>query len=214
MRSVRAARLPAQKSNFPFAAINVICINMKTPVTGLSNSLLLSAVLVFGSIAPATAALNAYAELTLNGTALSGDTTMASIGGVDVSTGHIECFGVHHEMFKAANHSAQTTHAPFKLIKRVDKASPLLYQALAQNQNVAGTIKYFRTSPEDGSTQLYFTITFSQARVNAIRHWSPNNLDAATSQYPQMEEVSISYNTITFTETLANVEAEISVNQD
>jgi type VI secretion system Hcp family effector len=158
-------------------------------------------------VVPAHAAFNSYAQLTLNGSSLDGDTTIHSIGGIDVSSGHIECYAVNHEIY--AGSSGRATHTPFKIIKRVDKASPNLYQALAQNQVVAGTIKHFRTNAEDGSTELYFTIELVGARVSAIRHWSPNTLDPVGAAYPHMEEVSFTYQSIIITEVKAKVTVEI-----
>ena len=51
----------------------------------------LVALLAIGS-APASAANPAFAQFESNGSVLEGETSVEEIGGVDVSTGHIEVF--------------------------------------------------------------------------------------------------------------------------
>lgn len=173
------------------------------------------ALLVGGS--RSEAALNAYAEIRANGTPITGFTSVASVGGVNVSSGHLECFAVNHEMFKTLEGgtrvSTYTTHAPFKLVKRLDKATPLLYKALSENQVVTGKIKYFKES-SDGTTELAFTIELLQGRITGVRHWSPNNLDSEAFNYPQLEEVSIVYGTIRFRDEKTGTEFEMSGNSE
>ena len=151
---------------------------------------------------PAQSALNVYLELTANGESIAGETTLGSVGGLDV-TDMIECHAVNHEMFASFDTSTgrltgQLNHAPFKIVKRVDKASPLIAKALSNNEVIEARFRYFRPNPSgDGTTQQYFTIELSGGRVSGLRHWTPNNLDPAGSAYPYMEEVSFVYERIT-----------------
>ena len=67
---------------------------------------------------PARAALNAYAALQANGNEITGQTSVLTIGGVDVSDGHIECVAANHEIFRASAQTSALTHTSFKIVKR------------------------------------------------------------------------------------------------
>lgn len=159
---------------------------------------------------PAHAALNVYVEMTINGQAIDGDTTAATVGGVNVSVDHLECTAVNHEIFGGG--TGRLSHTPFKLIKKIDKSTPLLYGALDETKTVQATIKYFNNDPDSGVTQHFFTVRLEQARISAIRQWIPNNLEPAAAIFPPMEEVSITYQTITITSETGSTDHEINVN--
>ncbi len=103
-------------------------------------------------------AINGFARLTLNGTALTGDVSADQMGPVDVQTGCLEVlrldFGA--EVSRAAG-SGQATgrrqYQPIRFVKRIDRSTPLLYRALAQNERVAGDFLLFDTDPADGSVR-------------------------------------------------------------
>jgi type VI secretion system Hcp family effector len=149
--------------------------------------------------------LNAYAAFTANGTALAGDTTMTSIGGVDVSADHIELYSVHWGTrvgTEGQSHraSAHRRVLPVRIAKRVDQTTPEFYQALTQNQTIAGDIKIFDTNPEDGTTRHRFTITIAGARVLAVESQSPDAFDADTSSRPPFDVIELVPHTITYTD--------------
>ena len=174
-------------------------------------SILLCSVAFLGPWAPsAMAALNVYVEMTANGEAIDGDTLVASIGGVDVSSNHLECHAVNHEIF--GGDTGRLSHAPFKLIRRVDKATPLLYSALDGSKRIDATIKYFNNDPDSGVTQHFFTVQLTQGKISSIRQWIPNNLDSAGATLPPLEEISITYQSITFRSETGSTEHVISAN--
>jgi type VI secretion system secreted protein Hcp len=149
-------------------------------------------------------ALNSYAQLTLNGTALTGDVSLTEIGGVDVSSQYVELLRV--TFGAAAARTAVTGQAtgrrqfePIRFVKRIDSSTPLLYQALAQNQRVAGTILLFGVDPADGSTRNFFTIEAQNGAITAISDVSPDTRDPAVSTWDAYEEVSLAFAAITLT---------------
>jgi type VI secretion system Hcp family effector len=150
-------------------------------------------------------ALLSFAALTVNGTPLSGDVAMASIGGVDVSSDHIE---VHEVQFGSRiaidPQGRRSTGArrvlPLRLAKRIDGTTPELYQALTMNATIAGEVKIFDTDPDDGSTRLRFTLTLAKSRVTAIESRVPDVYDAEQGNRPPMEVVEIVPHTITYTD--------------
>lgn len=158
-------------------------------------------------------ALNAYAALTLNGTPLSGDVTMTSIGNVDVSADHIEAYEVLWGAVLETSDEGPGRRAatrrhllPLQLVKRVDQTTPELYRALAQNATVAGDVKIFDTNPEDGTTRHRFTLELAGSRVVSIESESPDTLDADTTNRPPSERVEIACRTITYRDEVNGVE--------
>jgi len=97
----------------------------------------------------------------------------------------------HHVFIPKDPHSGMATgqrvHESINLTKLVDKASPLLYNALATS--------YYRQSAT-GMLELFMTETLKQAQISGIRHMLPDVLNKDMEHYGQIEEVSISYATI------------------
>ncbi len=156
-------------------------------------------------------ALNAFAALTYNGTALAGDVTMTTVGGVDVSADHMELYevkfgtrvGTEGQSHRASSHRRIL---PISIMKRIDGTTPELYQALTTNATIAGDIKIFDTNPEDGSTRHRFTITISGARILAVESRSPDAFDADMSNRPPFEVVELVPHTITYTDVVNSKE--------
>jgi type VI secretion system secreted protein Hcp len=95
----------------------------------------------------------------------------------------------------------QFDHNPSHIIirKRIDKASPLLIQAVAKNQSASGMFKFFRPNPTgDGTTQQFYTVEFEKGRVESVKQYVPDTIDPKTSTDPPMEEVIFSYTGISY----------------
>jgi type VI secretion system secreted protein Hcp len=91
-------------------------------------------------------------------------------------------------------------YEPIKFTKRIDRSTPRLRQALAQNESVAGTFRWFRPNPAgDGTTQQFFTISFSEARVSGATLLLPDTMDPASATLPPMEEIQMVYSQIAWT---------------
>jgi hypothetical protein len=82
---------------------------------------ILAAVILITFATNSQAALNAYAALQANGTALDGDVTMETIGGVDVSSDHIEIYQIEHNITPGKN---KLISGPIVLQKRIDQTTP------------------------------------------------------------------------------------------
>ena len=86
---------------------------------------------------------------------------------------------------------------PIRILKRIDRSSPLLAKALCNNEAVDGEFKFFRPNPAgDGTTEHFFTIEILNGRINDIVRTSPNCIDPASSTAPPLEEVSFVFETI------------------
>lgn len=173
----------------------------------LKIRILLAAMLMMFA-ASAHAALNAYAALTVNGTALDGDTTMTEIGGVDVSSDHIEIYQIDHSMLHAGKN--RTESGPFVLMKRIDQTSPILLSALADGFRVDGDIKIFDTDLQSGQTRHRFTIRITQGRVVGIETKLPDAFDASESNRPPVEYIQIELQSYWLVDEVHATESEIT----
>lgn len=152
-------------------------------------------------------ALNAYANLTVNGTALQGDTSIAVIGGVDVSADHIELFEVRWGSVMPTGGSARgrLDMQPVVLTKRIDQTTPLLYKAMAENSRLDGEIKLFDTHPDSGETRHRFTLIVMRGRVQSIASASPDSLDPALASRPAREVLTLTVGSLTYQDEVASV---------
>lgn len=155
-------------------------------------------------------ALNSYAQLTLNGSALSGDVTVFEIGSVDVSADHIE---IHEVRWGAAVPVASSTARPGKpalqpvvITKRIDQTTPLLYQALFTNMAVDGDIKLFDSDPDSGGTRHRFTVKIAKARIQSIDSCSPDTFEPAVMTRPAREVVTIAAASVNWRDEVNGVE--------
>ena len=159
------------------------------------------------------AAINYYAELTLDSVALDGDTTLQEMGGIDVGTNHLECTAINLESYLGdAGPTAALLHTPIKIIKRIDKATPLLVKALQEGQTVEGEIKFFHPDPSGtGAIVHYFSLIITGGRISGVRNWQPNNLDPAVANWPFVEEISIQFTVLTFNHVTSGTSYDLRV---
>ncbi len=164
-------------------------------------------------VLPAQSALLFFAELTLNGTDLDGDTTMNQIGGVDVASNHLECFALTWDNFipgaSDPRASGRVTYGPIVIRKRLDKASPLLLQGFARNERIEGDFKVFDTATV-GVTRHRFTYQITDGRIISVRHIIPDVLDPATATKPPMEEIMIAFGSLTLIDEVNSTQFTIS----
>ncbi len=175
---------------------------------------LLLAVLCLPSMSQA--ALNAYLDLSCGGSDIDGDSPVDVIGGLDVSNMiEVTAFGLNLSLSGdrgSGRVSARRSYKPVRIIKRIDQSSPLLVQALVQNQSCDAILYFFRPSPTgDGTTEQFYTVTLEAARIVAITPTLASTLDPATVGLPLTEAVSFAINTIRFTYEPGGVEFEDDV---
>ena len=139
-----------------------------------------------------------HLELKANGNPIQGDSTQHDLG----RENSIECL-VYRDSVRTARELGsraavgRRVHEPIEIVKRIDKASPLLAKALCKNEKVEGTFKFFRPSPKgDGATEQFFTIEIKGGRIDAIERHSPSAIDPAESMAPPLETVRFVYHTI------------------
>ena len=98
-------------------------------------------------------------------------------------------------------------HKPFVITKELDKASPKLFTVLTTNENLPEvTLSFYRPSLKGagaGASAQYFTIKLTNANISGIRSW-------IDEKGQPLEEVSFTYQKITWTYTDGGVTAEDS----
>lgn len=142
-----------------------------------------------------------HLKLKANGSDIQGESTQTSLGRENT----IECISYEQEMKTAREAgtnmvTGRRIYQPLKIVKRIDKSTPLLKKALTDNQKIEGTFLFFRPNPAgDGTTEQFYTVEFAKGNVASIRDIIPTTINANSAGEPPMEEVTFVFKTITWT---------------
>lgn len=99
--------------------------------------------------------------------------------------------------------SGQRTHMPFKFTVALNKAVPLLYNALVSGEALTKvTLNWYRTSME-GKQEHFFTTELTDATIIDINSQMPHCQDPGKKEFTQLIEVSLAYRKITWDHTIA-----------
>jgi len=91
-------------------------------------------------------------------------------------------------------------HSPLRVTKVIDKASPKLFQALCENQNLDEvSLDFYRIDPDSRAEVKYYTIVLKNARVSHFRPFMPVAFLPVNESFRHMEQVSFIYETIELT---------------
>ncbi len=133
-----------------------------------------------------------HLELNANGTKIDGDSTITSLDRENT----IECLSFEDTVRTAREASSgmasgERSYEPIRLVKRIDKSSPLLAKALCNNEVIEGIWRFYRPDPAgSGSQEQFFTVEIQEARVAGITRISPDVIDPASASAPPTEEVT------------------------
>lgn len=161
--------------------------------------------ILFGNVAGA--AETVHLTLTMNGEVIRGDSTQTSLGRENT----IECTSYESEFFRPTSGEV-TVHRPIKIVKRIDRATPLLAQACDRNDTGRGIFRFYRPNPAgDGTTQQFYTVTIEGARLTSQRILVPSVFNPATANTPPLEEITFTYTSVTITFEDGGITTEIRV---
>src|SRR5215470_7613292 len=96
--------------------------------------------------------------LKAGGSDIKGESTQQSLDRKD----SIECLYYEQEVITAREAgtgmaTGRRQYQPLLIRKRIDKSSPLIAKALAENQKIEATLKFFRPNPTgDGTTEQFY----------------------------------------------------------
>ncbi|MGL4754944.1 MAG: Hcp family type VI secretion system effector [Aeromonadaceae bacterium] len=92
--------------------------------------------------------------------------------------------------------AGQRAHRPFRFTVALNKAVPLLYNALASGEMLPKVVlRWFRTSVE-GRQEHFFTTALTDATIVDIQCLMPHCQDQAKAEFTQLVQVSLSYRRI------------------
>ena len=95
---------------------------------------------------------------------------------------------------RAGKGTAEPEHGALAVIKEIDKASPLLYEACAKKKKIkAVQIEWWRDKPGGGGSEHYFTHIIEDVRVV---HVKPYISRPDSNEPTHAEEVGFSYQNI------------------
>lgn len=102
--------------------------------------------------------------------------------------------------------SGQRIHKPFKFTSALNKATPLMYQALASGEKLESVVvRWYRTSSE-GKQEHFFNTVLEDATIVEIHTVLPHAQDKVNENYTQLIEVAMAYRKITWTHIAAGTE--------
>ena len=153
-------------------------------------------------------ALNAY--LTLTGE------TQGDIKGSVTQAGRedsIMVIATQHEIVSPRDAASglptgKRQHKPFVITKEIDKSTPLLMNALVNNENLSEvTCRYWQPSATGAEVQHY-TVTLTNASIAGTKSEMLNNKYAENMQHKEREHMSFCYQKITVTWEDGGISAE------
>lgn len=152
-------------------------------------------------------AIQAYLKVKANGNDIAGSS-------VDTKSHGDWCDVVTYEMGAEVNLdriSGQATgrrqHKPLTVVKPLDKASPMLFQALVQNQEIEATLEFWRDKRGSGGREKYYTYKITKGRVVALSQFAADDEDPKSNKGAQ-EKVSFVFDKIIVTWVDGGIEAE------
>lgn len=97
--------------------------------------------------------------------------------------------------------AGQRVHRPFKFTCSLNKAVPLMYNALASGEMLPKVdVEWFRTSV-DGRQEEFFKTTLEDAIIVDMKLVMPHAQNPENEPYTQLLEVSLSYRKVTWDHT-------------
>jgi len=98
-------------------------------------------------------------------------------------------------------------YSPIRIVKEMDKASPLIWKALTTNENLKEvTFKFWRPSPK-GVEEQFYTIKLTNARVSGARIRQLNMHEMEHAKVPMEEEVEFTFQKIIWSNVPGSTEA-------
>lgn len=152
------------------------------------------------------AALNAYmtVDSATQGT-IEGDVTLAGREG----TIEVISFGYNVISPRDAASGLPTgrrQHRPIRILKNIDKSSPLLFSTLVNNDVLNNvTIRFYRPS-RTGQEEQFYTVSLTNASIAGIMPIHSSATDSAST--PMREMISLTFQTITVTYENGGISAE------
>jgi type VI secretion system secreted protein Hcp len=123
--------------------------------------------------------------------------------------GKIMVIAVSHEIVSPRDAASglptgKRQHKPYTITKELDKSSPLLYNALVNNENIPEWQLQFWTpqlsaAGGSGAEKQHYTVKLTNANIASIRMILLNNKNPELTRYAESEEIAFTYQKIEWT---------------
>ena len=90
-------------------------------------------------------------------------------------------------------------HKPLVITKELDKSSPLLYNALTNNENITEWELQFWQPSATGAEKQHYTIKLTNANIASIHFVMANNKHPDLMKFSEYEEIAFTYQKIEWT---------------
>jgi type VI secretion system secreted protein Hcp len=100
---------------------------------------------------------------------------------------------------QTGNPTGSPVQVPSTFIKYVDKASPLLWQALTSGEVISDMVLTLWRTTSAGAQQKYFTYEWKNAVLVGGNAYKPDVLDTKNSAYSDMEMWSFTFGSVNWT---------------
>ena len=125
------------------------------------------------------------------------------VGYDGLSIGAIKVIAISHEVLSPRDSatgqpSGKRTHRPLFIVKQIDKATPLLYQALITNEKLKNVLVELWKLNNKGALNQYFIIKLINASISSISQVK-QNLNSDLIKFLEYEEIGFSYPSIEWT---------------
>jgi type VI secretion system secreted protein Hcp len=100
---------------------------------------------------------------------------------------------------------------PLTVVMPIDKATPVIYNALATSENLTVVEIRLMRKNAAGADEHYYTIKLENAMINSARTFIPNILDGQNGNQGQMTQISFVYRKMTLTSVLDGASCVINV---
>lgn len=163
-------------------------------------------------------AKNVYLKLKIDGTDIEGESTVLSLD----REGTIECLSFHHGIIanyvsSSGQPSGNRQHEPVRIHKRIDKSTPLILEALfQQNKPVEAIFMFFRPTKGpvsrrgSSSEEHFFTVLIENGHISGVKQVSEDTIIGGGKAPQMMEEVAFTYHNIKWTNEISGEEYQDS----
>lgn len=150
---------------------------------------------------------NVYIKITANGTQIKGESSRESLD----RKGLIECRQIHMGARtgvsgKDGRGTGSVLFDDFVIVKPLDMASPLLYQALCKNERIELESKFFRPNRDTGKPEEFYTIVGQGGRITSISQATADGMDPNSANEEPCETLCLRFEAIVFRYPTASLE--------
>lgn len=107
-------------------------------------------------------------------------------------------------------HIGKRVHSAMTILKDMDSATPLLFKAMTEHEELEVTLDWYRHNPVTGGEEHFFSTKLERATVISVENHMDNQYIKENQNQPHMEQIKLAYHTIIWNYEPAGLEAQDS----